>query len=75
MELFKLLKHDCLRLSCLKIRFYESKIYFLQMNPNMHLKFIVSKNVISEFICYNIPEKKICKGEGYIGNTSTTFVQ
>lgn len=34
------------------------KIYFLQMNPNVHLKFIVSKNAISEFICCNIPEKK-----------------
>lgn len=59
MELFKLLKHDCLRLSCLKISFRESKIYFLQMIPNMHLKFIVSKNAISQFICYNITEKNM----------------
>lgn len=58
MELFKLLKHDCLRLSCLKIRFCRSKIYFLQMSPSMHLKFIVSKKAISEFICYNIPGVK-----------------
>lgn len=43
------------------------------MNPNMHLKFIVSKKAISEFICYNISEK-ICKGEEYIGNTLTTSV-
>lgn len=28
------------------------------MNPNVHLRFIVSKNAISEFICCNIPEKK-----------------
>lgn len=27
------------------------------MNPNKHLKFIVSRNTISEFICCNIPEK------------------
>lgn len=73
MELFKMLNHDCLRLSCLKIRFHESKICFLQMNPNMRLKFIVSKKAISEFICYNISEK-ICKGEEYIGNTFTTSV-
>jgi len=57
MELFKLREHDCLRLSCLKTRFQESKIYFLQMDPNMHLKFTVSKNAVSELICYNVPEK------------------
>lgn len=34
------------------------KIYFLQMKPNVHLKFILSKNAISEFICCNIPENK-----------------
>lgn len=27
------------------------------MKPNVHLKFILSKNAISEFICCNIPEK------------------
>lgn len=45
------------------------------MNPNMHLKFIDSKEDINELICYNIPETKICKGEGYIRNTFTTFIQ
>lgn len=28
------------------------------MSPSMHLKFIVSKKAISEFICYNIPGEK-----------------
>lgn len=28
------------------------------MKPNVHLKFILSKNAVSEFICCNIPEKK-----------------
>lgn len=31
------------------------------MNPNMHLKFIDSKDDINELICYNIPEKKYVK--------------
>lgn len=33
------------------------------MDPNMHLKFIVSKNAISEFICCNSPKKKKSRAE------------